>query len=238
MELFGKTEALEHLGLDDRTFKILIELMEYLNILSKTGNIDEFYLNSKFSTGSKERQTKSYEEFWPKNLDSHLNIHSTYEFYFKLSDQVLNDLMSKFYLLPNVLFKDDNSIICQEGSMNLCINYEESKSKNFFFIINFILNFIFLEQIHLMLYSVDLSLLVDEKEFANNLKNINKMIAFMFNEYKIVFEAVLIEKKIPFKVNKKILFILLRFVLKKIFSLDIKIILCMTSLLVTLMMSF
>lgn len=58
-----------------------------------------------------------------------------------------------------------------------------------------------------MLHSVDLSLLVDEKEFTKNLKNINKMIAFMFNEYKIVFEAVLIRKKIPFKVNKKILLI-------------------------------
>lgn len=133
MELFGKDEVLENLKLDDKTFKIIIELMEYLNILNKTGNINEYFLFPKFLSSFTDRSNNTYREFWPKNQDSNLFIRSTYEFYFKLSDQILNDLMSNFLLLPNILFKDDNSIICQEGSINLCIYYEESKSKNILF---------------------------------------------------------------------------------------------------------
>ncbi|RNA35088.1 hypothetical protein BpHYR1_034678 [Brachionus plicatilis] len=182
MYLFYQREFLDQLNLDDKNFKIFVQLLEKFNILSKTGNMNERFLFSKYLANFKERSKRSYKEFWPKNQDGSLKIRSTFDFYFKLPEQILNELMSKFFLLPNIYFKNDNCLICQEGSMNLCLLYEESK-----------------KQIHLILRTVDLSLLVDKTEFEQTLKNLNKMIIVMFNEYKIVCEAFLISKKIPFK---------------------------------------
>lgn len=132
MNLFYQREFLDQLNLDDKNFKIFVQLLEKFNILSKTGNMNERFLFSKYLANFKERSKRSYKEFWPKNQDGSLKIRSTFDFYFKLPEQILNELMSKFFLLPNIYFKNDNCLICQEGSMNLCLLYEESKSKILF----------------------------------------------------------------------------------------------------------
>ncbi|CAF1023823.1 unnamed protein product [Brachionus calyciflorus] len=172
-------ELLKQINLDNQNYQILIEILISMNKLTQTGTKNFYLLDNKFMV---KKSNKTFTDFWPQSTNGSLELRLILSLFYKLPEYVLNDIKSKYTKLLNIFFMNKNCIICREGSINMCVVYDESK-----------------KQLSVMAQCVDLTRLINQKEFSDSQKNVNKMIITLFNEYKIVLEATLLNYKIPFR---------------------------------------
>lgn len=68
------------------------------------------------------------DEFWPELPDDCLQITIRINLFFGLPKSIFNKIVSNFLKLPVLCYLTEDCLICQEGSVNVCIQYYASES--------------------------------------------------------------------------------------------------------------
>ena len=112
-------------------------------------------------------------------MEDCLEINSKYDFFYKAPRSLINELISAFMQLPFISFLSETCIIGNEG----CFNFRLQFSKD-------------LQRLELSLRT-----LVKFELSDKSLKKLKKCLLCLFNEYKVIVEATLLERSIPYKVS-------------------------------------